>query len=243
MTTPPAVDHAIDHLVLLVNDLDAASRDFAALGFTVLERADTSHGATIFRFVAFADGSYLLLTAFTSEAGRQAHRLGPVMEAGEGWADYSFTVADAHATAAALQAAGHPTRGPVSVSNLLAGGEAWGLNLVMTGRGAGGDVALPFVVSDVEGRSHRIPGPLPHANGAQGIRSIAVTTAAPEQVAATLAAIGAGNQIAILPLDTPGSRPGGGILSVEIATSDASLIGRTADLALSHNAPIRFVGA
>ena len=64
---------SFDHFVLLVDDLDAAARDFAALGFTVLDRADTSHGTTIFKFVSFADGAYILLTAcllYTSPSPR-----------------------------------------------------------------------------------------------------------------------------------------------------------------------------
>lgn len=236
---------AFDHLVLLVNDLDAAARDFAALGFTVLERADTSHGSTAFRFVPFADGSYILLTAFTSDAGRQGHRLGPVMDAGEGWADYSFVVPDATAAAAALSKAGFAARGPVPVANVLAGGERWALDLLMTGRGSGGDVALPFLVSDVEGRGHRIPGPATHANGATGIAGLSVSTGNPDLVRRTLAAIGGrveGDRVIfgrghvdILPLDAPQARPGGGIVSVTLTgTADRAL-----DAGLTHGAPLR----
>ncbi len=244
-----------DHFVLLVDDLDAAARDFAALGFTVLDRADTSHGTTIFKFVSFADGAYILLTAFTSEAGRAAHRLGPVMDAGEGWADYSFVVPDTHAAGAALTAAGYPTRGPVSVSNVLAGGEKWALDLLMTGRGAKGDVALPFLISDVEGRAHRIPGPSQHANGANGIASVTVSTANPRRVADTLVAIGGrdvampdgirvhfdGCHVDILTLEAaPQGRPGGGIVGISLTGGAA---GNTLDLSLSHNAPMTLGGA
>src|SRR5690606_30298033 len=136
---------AFDHFVLLVNDLDTASRDFAALGFTVLERADTSHGSTAFRFVSFAAGSYILLTAFRSPEGQASHRLGPVLDAGEGWADWSFVGPDATAAAASLSKNGFANKGPVPVSNVLAGGERWALDLLMTGRGSGGDFALPFL--------------------------------------------------------------------------------------------------
>lgn len=246
-----------DHLVLLVNDLEAAARDYAALGFTVLERADTSHGSTIFKFVSFADGSYILLTAFTSDEGKKGHRLGPVMDSGEGWADYSFVVPDATAAGAALAAAGFITKGPVPVSNVLAGGERWALDLLMTGRGAGGNVALPFLVSDVEGRGHRIPGPSVHANGATGIRSVALSADDPRRVADTLVAIGgleeAGGKglrirfgtshVDVLALsDAPDGRPGGGIVEVDVAGgADLPQGGRVLDAALAHGAPIRLV--
>lgn len=245
-----------DHMVLLVHDLDQAVKDFEALGFTVLERADTSHGSTIFRFVSFEDGSYILLTAFTSQAGADAHRLGPVLASGEGWADYSFLVRDASAAGERLKSAGMPVRGPVEVSNVLAGGERWGLDLLMTGRGAGGDVALPFLVSDNEGREHRIPGPSRHANGAKGIRGVRLSTSDPKTVVATLEAIGGAAQqtggaavrigfgevwVDVFSLaDAPDGREGGGIAEVVLSCRAEELPaeGRRLDMALSHGAPI-----
>lgn len=236
---------AFDHLVLLVHDLDIAARDFAALGFTVLERADTSHGSTRFRFIPFADGSYILLTAFASDDARAGHRLGPVLDAGEGWADYSFVVPDAGAAAEGFAKAGLAARGPVRVANVLAGGGRWALDLLMTGRGAGGDMALPFLVSDVEGRDYRIPGPVRHANGATGIARVAVSTADPDLVTRTLAEVGgsvdAGGVrfgevvVDVLPLGTPGGRPGGGMVSALLAGGDT----REFDTALTHGAHLR----
>lgn len=234
-----------DHIVLLVNDLDVAARDFAELGFTVLDRADTSEGSTVFKFVSFADGSYILLTAFSSPEARQGHRLGPVMDSGEGWADYSFVVPDARTAGADLNKAGLAAVGPVSVSNVLAGGEHWALDLLMTGRGAAGDVALPFLVSDVDGRGHRIPGPSTHRNGATGISSLAVSTDNPELVKRTLEQIGGTGlgervgfgavHVEILPLDAPGGRPGGGIVSVTLTGAED----RDFDIGLTHGAPLR----
>ena len=246
-----------DHLVLLVNDLDVAERDFTELGFTVLERADTSHGSTIFKFISFADGSYILLTAFTSEEGMKGHRLGEVMSSGEGWADYSFVVPDAKAAGDALVAGGFVAKGPVPVSNVLAGGERWGLDLLMTGRGSGGNVALPFLVSDVEGRNHRIPGPTSHPNGATGIRNLSVSSDDPRRVADTLIAIGGKEEqvdgairirfdqvhVDILGLnDVPEGRPGGGIITVDvIGGPNVPQEGQLLDSKLTHGAPIRLV--
>lgn len=243
-----------DHLVLLVDDLDKASRNFETLGFTVQERADSAHGSTAFRFVSFADGSYLLLTAFTSEEGHKAHRLGPVLDAGEGWADYSFTVDDATVSGQALAAAGFPVRGPVRVSNVLTGGEIWALDLLMAGRGADGDVSLPFVVSDIEGRQYRIPAPKPHANGATGIRKITVSSTGRDHTIAALVALGAtqhddgvltgaGYIEVIGQDDASGHRPGGGVASIEITTAGPSAAGEgLLDISLTHGAPIILSG-
>lgn len=252
-----------DHVVLLVQDLDKAAADFAALGFTILERADTnaSHGSTIFRFVSLADGSYILLTAFTSAEAQGKHRLGPVLSAGEGHADWSFTVSDASALGAELKAAGFPVNGPVVVSNVVEGGNKWGLDLLMLGRGAGGDVSLPFVVSDNEGRNYRIPGPSTHANGASAMLGIRLSSADVETVVKTLVALGgrdAGTSpfnegdrrvdfgqtwIDVAPESVAGGRAGGGIVEVVLASSEADLPseGKLLDLGLAHGAPIRLV--
>jgi len=237
-----------DHLVLLVSDLDAAARDFAAMGFTVQQRADTEHGKTAFRFVCFDDGSYILLTAFTSAEAQASHRLGEVLAAGEGWADWSFTVPDAAATGAALTAAGLPGRGPVPVSNVIADGSRWALDLLMCGRGAGGDVALPFVVSDVEGRAARIPAPVPHANGATGLVALSLSSADRALVGRTLAVLGGTEtapgrydfgrvRVEVLPLDAPGGRAGGGMVRAVLSGGEA----REFDLALTHGAPLSMV--
>lgn len=254
-----------DHVVLLVNDLEKAAADFSALGFTILERADinASHGSTVFRFVSLADGSYILLTAFTSPEAMAKHRLGPVLEAGEGHADWSFTVANATALGNQLKEAGMPVGGPVVVSNEVEGGHKWGLDLLMLGRGAGGDVALPFVVSDNEGREYRIPGPSTHANGATAMVGIRLSSVDVETVLRTLVAIGgkdagasptnAGDRrvdfgatwIDIAPEAVTGGRAGGGIVEVVLASSDPALPagGRVLDVGLAHGAPIRLVKA
>jgi catechol 2,3-dioxygenase-like lactoylglutathione lyase family enzyme len=252
-----------DHVVLLVRDLEQAAADFAALGFTILKRADTnaSHGSTVFRFVSLADDSYILLTAFTGPEAQARHRLGPVLAAGEGLADWSFTVDDATALGNELKAAGFPVGGPVIVSNVIVGGHKWGLDLLMLGRGAGGDVALPFIVSDNEGRSHRIPGPSTHANGANAMLGIRLSSVDVETVVKTLAAIGGKDAgaspvntgerrvdfgrtwIDIAPESVESGRAGGGIVEIVLGSTDTDLPaeGRLLDPGLAHGAPIRLI--
>lgn len=183
----------VDHVVLLVHDLEQAAADMEAAGFTVLQRADTAEkpGST-FRFVSFADGSYVLLNAFSDE-NLEKHRLGPLLKARQGWADWSFVVDDLDAAIARAEAAAIPL-GPLNaVKNTLATGEAWGLRLLVSGRGSPGDVALPFLVEDVEGRHARIPGPSSHANGASGIAEVTIASDNP---------VGSARRLAIL-LDLP----------------------------------------
>lgn len=250
-----------DHLVLLVRDLDKVTTDFEKLGFVVLERNDTSHGPTRFRFVSFNDGAYILLTAFSSDEARAAHRLGPVLAAGEGWADYSFLVDDARATGRSLKAAGIPVAGPVEVANTVAGGHKWALDLLMAGRGTEGDVALPFLVSDRQGARHRVPGPSTHANGANGVAGVKVASAEPAGVVAGLLAMGgkrtaggptdrrdtrvgvSNGWVDIVAGDALSSRPEGGLFEVHLSCDRPDLPpeGELLDIDLTHGAAIRLM--
>ena len=62
----------LDHLVILVRDLESAIADYTALGFTVQRGGTHADGATHNALVGFADGSYLELIAFLKPA--PAHR-------------------------------------------------------------------------------------------------------------------------------------------------------------------------
>ncbi|SFU21188.1 VOC family protein [Mesorhizobium sp. YR577] len=177
---------AFDHLIILVHDLEAAVRDYEALGFTVQQREDSVEGSMLNRFICFADGSYLLLSTFAEPAKAAAHRVGRYLASGEGWADYSFVVDDVEAVHGRLASAGLPTRGPVKVANTLATGEAWSLDLLMAGVGADGDDALPFIVEDKQGRSHRIPAARAHSNGATGIAGIRLAVASSPSIVKAL---------------------------------------------------------
>ena len=235
-----------DHFIVLVTDIDAAVRDYQALGFTVQTRADSqSHGA-LYRFVVMADGSYILLTQFTSDEVIAKHRLGPDLLEGEGFADWSFTIRDADATTAKVVAAGGQTRGPVTVANVLATGEAWGLKLLMTGKGTGGDSALPFVVEDTHGRAFRIPAFVPHANGIARIVEIRASSDEPlraaEVLGATLDAPVTGTSVAAEPApvvfvasaDAAGkARARGGLYELVVTGGDAQGL---MDTTLTHGA-------
>ena len=180
---------AFDHLIVLIHDLESAVRDFEMLGFTVQRRNDSAEGAMRNRFICFADGSYLLLSAFADPDQAQRHRLAPFFAKGEGWADYSFVVDDIAGAASRLVSAGLPTRGPVKVADTLATGEDWALDLLMAGAGSGGDGALPFLVEDTAGRNKRIPAALPHANGATGIAGLRIAAQSAPKVVAAFEAI------------------------------------------------------
>ena len=54
----------LDHLVILVYDLERAVRGYEELGFTVTPGGEHADGLTHNALVAFEDGSYLELVAF-----------------------------------------------------------------------------------------------------------------------------------------------------------------------------------
>jgi hypothetical protein len=242
----------IDHVILHVHDAEAASRDMAAAGFVVQRRADReSKGGASYRFVSFADGSYILLTAFTP-AGAAAHRLSAILAEGEGWAEYGVVVPGLDAAIAAGRQAGIVLGAVHDVRNVVASGEAWALRLLVAGRGAGGDDALPFLIEDIAGRAVRIPPPVAHPNGARGIAGLTVAAADPGRTARALAVL-TGTQIAaatgeltlhgaslrFIPTDPgkTGTARLGGLTRVAIgAGRDAAV-----DPSLCHGGPMAFV--
>jgi len=60
----------LDHVVILVKNLDAAMTQYCGLGFNVFAGGEHAGGLTSNALIAFADGSYLELLAFRAGAGR-----------------------------------------------------------------------------------------------------------------------------------------------------------------------------
>src|SRR6266508_5916702 len=107
---------AIDHLVILVEDLDAASADYTALGFTVTLGGTHADGATHNALVVFADDSYLELIAFRHEAPE--HHWWRHVAAGEGLIDFALLPTAIAEDAAAAQSRGLEMYGPYAGGRL-----------------------------------------------------------------------------------------------------------------------------
>ncbi len=160
---------AIDHLVILVEDLDAASADYTALGFTVTLGGTHADGATHNALVVFADDSYLELIAFRHEAPE--HHWWRHVAAGEGLIDFALLPTAIAEDAAAAQSRGLEMYGPYAGGRLRPDGlrVAW-----QNARSSTFD--LPFLCGDVTPRELRVPqGDLrTHANGVTGIAGVTV---------------------------------------------------------------------
>jgi catechol 2,3-dioxygenase-like lactoylglutathione lyase family enzyme len=161
--------HAIDHIVILVNDLDRAAADYASLGFTVVPGGEHTGGASHNALIAFADGSYLELIAFRREVPE--HRWWRHLAAGEGLIEYALLPSAIAEDVAAAVARGLPLDGPSPGGRVRPDGAqiAWQIAWAATSD-------VPFLCADVTPRELRVPGgtACEHANGAQGIAGLTV---------------------------------------------------------------------
>lgn len=163
---------AIDHIVILVNDLAAAIADYTALGFTVMPGGEHTGGATHNALVIFADDAYLELIAFKRPAPE--HHWYRQIAIGEGLIDFALLPTLIEADLAAARERGLAIEGPLAGGRLRPDGQqvAW-----QTGRASTPD--LPFLCGDVTPRELRVPaGDLClHANGVSGVANLTVAVA------------------------------------------------------------------
>lgn len=159
----------IDHIVILVSDLDQARADYTQLGFTVVVGGAHTGGATHNCLVAFADGVYLELIAFKRE--EPGHRWWNQVATGGGLVDYALWPSAIAEDIAAAQARGLKYEGPLPGGRLRPDGQRvdWLLGLPPS-------PDLPFMCFDVTPRNLRVPygADAQHANGAVGVADLTV---------------------------------------------------------------------
>jgi catechol 2,3-dioxygenase-like lactoylglutathione lyase family enzyme len=165
--------HSIDHIVILVNDLEQAIADYTALGFTVVRGGEHPGRATHNALVAFVDGAYLELIAFQRPAEEQRWwQLG--QRGGEGLVDYALLPSSTADVVAAARSRGLELEGPTDGGRLRPDGERlrW-----QTARAATSD--LPFLCGDLTPRSLRVPEgeACQHANGVLGVAGLTIAVA------------------------------------------------------------------
>ncbi len=244
---------AIDHIVILVNDLGAATASYAALGFTVAPGGTHAGGATHNALVVFEDDTYLELIAFLRDAPE--HHWWPHAAAGEGLIDYALLPSAIAADVAAARARGLVIDGPYDGGRVRPDGQrvAW-----QSARPAA--AGLPFLCGDVTPRALRVPaGALrTHANGVTGIAGVTVATpdltATAAQYQALLGSDAAGSSFALGAAAIVLATPGGGAipgatLAAHLARRGAGLCALTLrgprptafEPALTHGVPIDVV--
>ncbi len=159
----------LDHLVILVSDLDTAIEDYQALGFTVTPGGTHADGATHNALVAFADGVYLELIAFLREAPE--HRWWRHTASGEGLIDFALLPDDTGKVIEQARSRGLNMTGPTDGGRKRPDGEElrWQTGLPPSGN-------LPFLCGDVTLRSLRVPEgeARKHANDVVGVAGVTV---------------------------------------------------------------------
>ena len=159
----------LDHVVILVNDLDAATRQWSGDGFTVTPGGVHADGLTHNALICFADGSYIELLAFRTAAPttHRWERLRPF----PGPIDYAVAVSDLPTFAQQAMERG------LRYSPVTEGGRQRPDGVTIRWRlswpppDAEG---LPFLIEDLTPRELRVPAGdnRRHANGAQGIAEL-----------------------------------------------------------------------
>ena len=168
----------IDHIVIAVPDLVVASRNYQALGFSVVpggRHPVATHNALI----ALADGSYIELIAFYEK--HPQHKWWQPLQQGGGLVDFCMQTDDLLGDTAAFRAAGVEIDDPSPLSRVRPDGYQlkWVLSIA---RGAYRGVA-PFLIQDETPRTERVPRQTQHANGVTGIGKVTVAVDDVERVA------------------------------------------------------------
>lgn len=243
----------LDHLVVLVGDLDLAVRDYETLGFTVTPGGEHADGLTHNALIPFKDGSYLELVAFLDPDDPRDNVWGwrPFLSSGGGLIDYCVASDDLGADAHRLEGLGFDVDGPAGGGRRLPDGAEirWRVARIrQDGR------VLPFLIEDLTPRSSRVPSgpPAEHPNGATGISRLEIAAPDAEGAARTLAALigapglrlGACTLSPVAPEGREEARrriaaAGPGPLSVGLA---AEAPGGELDRRLSHGVVIRVAG-
>jgi len=163
-----------DHIVIAVSDLDTATRDYTAAGFTVTPGGEHTGGASANVLVAFQDGVYFELIAFRDVPGGNDRWRGILDRAGEGLVDYAVRTNDLDAEVAVLRARGLDAAEPQAGGRVRPDGQriAW-RNLRF---GPGSAASLPFFCFDETDRALRVPGgdATIHANGVTGVAAVRI---------------------------------------------------------------------
>jgi len=162
----------IDHLVIVVKDLEQATKNYEQLGFTVVlggQHPVGSHNALI----SFQDGSYLELIAFYREA--VDHRWWNALSKGERLVDFCLQTDDLRGDTKTLKGSGVAINDPVPWSRKRPDGYElkWLLSLA-TGTHRG---VAPFLIEDLTPRTERVPQEFKHKINLIGIEKIIVAVA------------------------------------------------------------------
>ena len=159
----------IDHVVIIVAELESAIAGFTSAGFTVV-RGGTHPIGTHNALIAFADGSYLELIAFLKPDTRHPWQM--ALDKGGGIIDFCMRTDDLAADVESMRRAGAKIGDPSPLTRDRPDG--YQLSWVLAIPEAPFNGQLPFLIKDDTPRDERVPRERSHPNGATGIRTLAI---------------------------------------------------------------------
>jgi hypothetical protein len=235
----------LDHLVILVSDLEFASADYECLGFAVTPGGEHADGLTRNALVPFQGGTYLELVSFLDPEDPTDNVWGwRRFYPQEGLIDYCVASDDLDADVKRLASLGFGVESPEDGGRRLPDGTniRWrSARIRQEGR------IFPFLIEDLTPRDLRVPGgpETRHPNGAVGVSHLEIS--APDRESAE-------KSLAVLADTTPPVRLGSctlrpveardedaqgpGPSAVELAVGDAGGL-RELDPAVTHGAGLR----
>ena len=179
----------LDHLVILVRDLELASADYRCLGFVVTPGGEHADGLTRNALVPFEDGTYLELVSFLDPEDPADNVWGwRGFYPQEGLIDYCATSEDLDSEVRRLASLGFGVDGPDDGGRRLPDGTKvrWrSARIRQEGR------IFPFLIEDLTPRELRVPGgpATRHQNGATGVSRLEISTPDAEGARSSLAAL------------------------------------------------------
>ena len=168
----------LDHVILAVDDLEAASATMRAEGFTVMPGGVHGNGVTHNALVVFEDGAYIELLAPTGKPGGDAVGYAPLLAKGEGWSGFALHSDNLKKDLQALRGRGVAVADPTQGSRQLPSGEAIRWQTAMLP-----DTLSPFYIQDETPRTLRVPDAKPivtHRNGVTGAIGLVLVVASLE---------------------------------------------------------------
>jgi catechol 2,3-dioxygenase-like lactoylglutathione lyase family enzyme len=176
----------LDHLVILVRDLDLATADYERLGFVVTPGGEHADGLTRNALISFEDGSYFELVSFLDPEDTRDNVWGwRQFLPHEGLVDYCAASDDIESDVSRLKSLGFDVNGPDEGGRRLPDGVEirW-----RSARISQQDRILPFLIEDLTPRELRVPGgpATRHPNGASGICRLEIAAPNAEEATSSL---------------------------------------------------------
>jgi catechol 2,3-dioxygenase-like lactoylglutathione lyase family enzyme len=159
----------IDHVVIVVHELEAAIASYSRAGFTVVRGGKHpigSHNALI----AFTDGTYLELIAFFEP--KSGHPWQAALEHGGGIVDFCMSTDNLAADVDAMRRAGAKIGNPSPLTRDRPDG--YHLSWVLAIPAPPFNGQIPFLIKDDTPRDERVPRERSHPNGATGIHTLLI---------------------------------------------------------------------